>query len=182
MNFIDIAKNRQSCRNYDSTKSVEQEKIDAILQAARLAPSACNSQPYHITVCKGEKAKQLALAAQKTGLNKFARDANVMLVISEKSQGVTASRAAKLMDNDYRSIDIGIVSAYITAQATAQGLGTCIIGWFDENKAKQICGIKDKIRLIITLGYANRSDSLRNKSRKSLDELVTTIGEYDVQG
>lgn len=177
MNFTDIAKARQSCRNYDSTRPVEQEKIDAILEAARLSPSACNSQPYHITVCKGDKAKEIASSGQKMGGNKFAKDANVMLVISEKSRGTTASMAAKVMDNDFRSIDIGIVCAYITAEATAQGLGTCIIGWFDEDKTKEICGIKDKIRLIITLGYASENDKLRSKSRKSMDELVTTIGE-----
>ena len=74
MNFIEIAERRYSCRKYDPTLEVEQEKIDSIIKAARLAPSACNGQPYHITVCKGETAKRVAKATQGMGMNKFASD------------------------------------------------------------------------------------------------------------
>ena len=128
MNFFEIAENRQSCRNYNGEKQVEKEKLVKILEAARLAPSACNGQPYHITVCKGEAAKKVARATQSMGMNKFASDAPVQLVISEKPYVKSAALGAKLKKNDYRSIDIGIASAYITAEATAQGLGTCILG------------------------------------------------------
>ena len=62
MNFTEIAENRQSCRSYDPAKVVEEEKIQAILNAARLAPSACNGQPYHFTLCRGEAARQVAKA------------------------------------------------------------------------------------------------------------------------
>lgn len=177
MNFMEIAKNRQSCRSYDAAREVEQEKIDAILEAARLSPSACNGQPYHITVCKGEVAKRIAKTGQRMGMNKFASDANVMIILSEEPYVKTAAMASKVMDNDFRSIDIGIACAYITAEAAAQGLGTCIIGWFDEDKAKEICKIDGKVRLIITLGYPTADDKLRSKKRKSIDELVTTVGE-----
>ena len=74
MNFLEIAKTRQSCRIYDSTKQVEDEKIKAILESAVLSPSACNSQPYHFTVCKGEKAKEVAKATQSMGMNKFTEE------------------------------------------------------------------------------------------------------------
>ena len=84
MNFTEIANNRQSCRNYDAERAVEQEKLDAILESARLSPSACNGQPYQITVCKGETAKKVAKATQGMGMNKFASDAPGLLVISEK--------------------------------------------------------------------------------------------------
>ncbi len=177
MNFMEIARNRQSCRSYDAAKEVEQEKIDAILEAARLSPSACNGQPYHITVCKSEIAKKIAKTGQRMGMNRFASDANVMIILSEEPYVKTAGMAAKVMDNDFRSIDIGIACAYITAEAAAQGLGTCIIGWFDEDKAKEICNIKSKVRLIIALGYAKDDDKLRTKKRKSIDELVTNVGK-----
>ena len=62
MNFLEIARNRQSCRSYDENREVEQEKLDAILEALRLAPSACNGQPYHVTVCRGQVAKEVAAA------------------------------------------------------------------------------------------------------------------------
>jgi len=175
MNFIEIAKNRQSCRAYNPDRMVESEKLNAILEAARLSPSACNGQPYHITVCKGESAKKVAKATQGMGLNKFAPDAPILLVISEKPYVKTAAIGAKMKKNDYRSMDIGILSAYITAEATAQGLSTCILGWLDDEKIREICGVDGQVRLVITLGYAKDGDKLRTKKRKDMDELVSFI-------
>ena len=173
MNFTEIAQNRQSCRKYDSTKAVEQEKLDAILNAARLSPSACNGQPYHVTVCTGDTAAAVAKATQGMGMNKFVSDAPVQLVISEKPYCRTAAVGSKLKHNDYRSIDIGIVAAYITAEASAQGLGSCILGWLDSDKIKSICDLDGDIRLVICIGYASADDKLRTKKRKDLDELVS---------
>ena len=177
MNFTEIAKNRQSCRSYDKERKVEQEKIDAILASARIAPSACNGQPYSLTVCYGEKAREVASAVMGMGMNKFAADAPVMIVISEEAYVPTAALGAKVKKNDYRSIDIGIVAAYLTAEATAQGLGTCILGWLDDEKIREICGLEEKVRLVITLGYAKENDPLRQKKRKELSELVKTVGK-----
>ena len=175
MNFGEIALNRQSCRKYDKHKAVEEEKITAILEAARLSPSACNGQPYFITVCKNETAKKVAKATMSMGMNKFAADAPVVLVISEMPYFKTAAVGAKFKKNDYRSIDIGIVSAYITAEAAAQGLGSCILGWLDSDKIKEICEISGTVRLVITIGYADEADTLRTKKRKSFDELFKIL-------
>ena len=173
MNFTEIANNRQSCRAYDASRAVEEEKLAAILESARLSPSACNGQPYLMTVCRGEAAKAVAKATQGMGMNKFAADAPVMIVISEEEYVKTAALGAKLKNNDYRSIDIGIAAAYITAEATAQGLGTCILGWLDDQKIRQICDLSRPVRLVITVGYAKEGDKLREKKRKSLSELVS---------
>ena len=175
MNFREIAENRQSCRAYDPGRSVESDKLDAILEAARLAPSACNGQPYHITVCKGEAAKSVAKATQGMGMNKFATDAPVLLVISEMPYVASAALGARVKKNDYRSIDIGIVSAYITAEATAQGISSCILGWLDDADIREICSLEGAVRLVITLGYAKDDDKLRQKKRKDIDELVKTV-------
>ncbi len=174
MSFLELAQKRQSCRAYDSSKDVENEKLTSVLEAARIAPSACNSQPYHLTVCKGEKAKAVAKATMGVGINKFADEAPVLIVISEENYNKTAAFGAKLKKNDYRSIDIGIVTAYLTAEATALGLGTCILGWFDNSEIKKICALDDDVRLVITVGYP-ADDKIRDKKRKSLDELVTFI-------
>ncbi len=174
MNFTEIAKARQSCRSYDPEKPVEQEKLDKILESARISPSACNGQPYHITVCKNEAAKKVAKEVQGVGINKFAKDARVMLVISEMPYVKSAALGAKIKGNDYRSIDIGILAAYITAEATAQGLGSCILGWLDDKKIREICGIDGAVRLVITLGYP-KDDKLREKKRKDTDSLVKVI-------
>ncbi len=175
MNFTEIAKNRYSCRSYDTTRKVEDEKIKAILESAILSPSACNSQPYHFTVCKGEKAKEVAKATQSMGMNKFASDAPVMIVVSEGNYNKTASIGAKMKGNDYRSIDIGIATAYLTAEASAQGLGTCILGWFDDKKIRKICGLDSAVRLVVSLGYAKEGSVVPTKKRKAYDELVSEV-------
>ena len=175
MNFTEIAENRQSCRSYDAERGIEQEKIDRILASARLAPSACNGQPYHITVCRGEAAKKVAEATQGMGMNKFAADAPVLFVISEMPYVPTAALGARVKKNDYRSIDIGIVAAYLTAEAAAQGLGTCILGWLDDGEIRNICGLDGAVRLVIALGYPKAGDKLRVKKRKDLDELVMVV-------
>ena len=175
MNFTEIAKARQSCRSYDPARGVEAEALEAILATARLAPSACNGQPYHITVCKGEAAKAAAKATQGMGMNKFASDAPVLLVISERPYVASAALGAKVKKNDYRSIDIGILAAYITAEATARGLSTCILGWLDDKKLRELCHLDAPVRLVITLGYAKEGDPLREKKRKALSALVDVI-------
>lgn len=173
MNFSEIINKRQSCRSYDPNREVEQEKLDAILEAARLAPSACNGQPYHITVCRGEAAKKVAKATTGIGINGFSEDAPVLIVISEEKYVATAALGAKKKNNDYRSIDIGIVAAYITASACEEGLSTCILGWLDDEKIREICDLTRPVRLVITVGYAKETDKLRQKKRKSISELVS---------
>lgn len=172
MDFSEIAITRQSCRSYDAERPVEEEKLFALLETARLSPSACNGQPYHVTVCTGKSASAVAKAVGGMGMNKFAVDAPVLLVISEMPYVPTAALGAKVKKNDYRSIDIGILSAYITAAATEMGLSTCIIGWLDDAEIRKICALDGTVRLVITLGYAKKEDALRPKKRKELDSLV----------
>ena len=172
MDFSELMYKRQSCRGYDENREVEQEKLDAVLEAARLAPSACNGQPYHFTVCRGTKAKEVAKATQGMGMNKFASQAPVLIVVSEEGYTKSAALGAKLKNNDFRSIDIGIAVAYLTAAATEQGLSTCILGWLDDDKLRAACGLKQTVRLVITLGYA-ADETIRPKKRKDMDDLVS---------
>ena len=175
MDFMEIANARQSCRSYDETRAVEPEKLQAVLEAARMAPSACNGQPYHFTVCRGQAAKDVALACRGLGMNKFAVQAPIAIVVSEKPYVKSAAMGARVKGNDYRSIDIGIAVAYLTAEAAAQGLATCILGWLDDKKIREVCGLDAPVRLVVTLGYAKEGDILRKKVRKDLDELASFI-------
>ena len=176
MDFLKLAKTRQSCRGYIEDKAVEPEKLEAILEAARLAPSACNGQPYQLTVCTGESAKAVAAATQGMGMNKFASQAPVLIVVSEKPYVKSAALGAKVKGNDYRSIDIGITTAYLTAEASSQGLGSCIMGWFDDQKIRQLCSLDGAVRLVIALGYPKEGDPMRKKIRKEMNELVSFHG------
>ena len=99
----------------------------------------------------------------------------MLIVVSEKPYVKSAALGAKVKGNDYRSIDIGIAAAYLTAEATTQGLASCILGWLDDGKIRDICGLDQPVRLVITLGYAKEGDSLRPKKRKALSELVTEL-------
>ena len=175
MNFTEIAEARQSCRSYDPERDVEEEKLCAILRTARLSPSACNGQPYRITVCRGDAARRVAKATQGMGMNKFATDAPLMLVLSEEPYVASAALGARVKKNDYRSIDIGILAAHITLEATAQGLGTCILGWFDGEEIGKICGLSGDVRLVVTLGYPKAEERLREKKRKDMADLVKNV-------
>lgn len=175
MKFTDLCLLRESCRSYDAEKMIPEDVLSQILECARLSPSACNGQPYHITVCRGEKAKEASQCVMGMGMNKFAADAQILLVISEKSYVPSAALGAKVKKNDYRSIDIGILAAYLTAEATAQGLSTCILGWLDDGALRAVCNLEHPVRLVITLGYAAKDDPMRDKKRKTIDELVTYL-------
>lgn len=173
MDFLEIANIRESCRQYDATRDIENEKLEKILNAAQLAPSACNGQPYHFTVCKGDTAKKVAAACVGMGINKFAADAPVLIVISEMPYVKTAALGAKLKGNDYRSIDIGITAAYLTAEASTQGIGSCILGWLDDKKIREICDTQYPVRLVVTLGYPKENKPPRPKKREPLEKLVS---------
>ena len=173
MDFLEIANIRESCRQYDADRDIENEKLEKILNAAQLAPSACNGQPYHFTVCKGDTAKKVAAACVGMGINKFAADAPVLIVISEMPYVKTAALGAKLKGNDYRSIDIGITAAYLTAEASTQGIGSCILGWLDDKKIRDICDTQYPVRLVITLGYPKENKPPRPKKREPLEKLVS---------
>lgn len=172
MNFAEIAAARQSCRSYDETRPVEEEKLQAVLESARLAPSACNGQPYTLTVCRDQTARDVANATMGMGMNKFAAQAPVLIVFSDAPYVKSAALGSKLKGIDYRSIDMGIAAAYLTAEATAQGLGTCILGWLDDAKIRKLIDLDAPVRMVITLGYAKADDKLRPKKRKDMAELV----------
>lgn len=175
MNFFDLAKMRQSCRAYNKEKPVESEKLSMILEAFRLSPSACNAQPYHLTVVTGDKKEAAAKACTGMGMNRFAFDAPVLLVLSEESYNKTAAIGAKVKGNDYRSLDIGIACATITYAAAEVGLSTCILGWFDDDKLRTLLNLDKPVRLAITLGYAADGDKIREKKRKDMDALVSFV-------
>lgn len=172
MDFMEIARMRQSCRHYDEGRMVEEEKLNAILECVRLAPSACNGQPYTLTVCRGQAAREVADATAGMGMNQFAVQAPVLIVFSEAPYVASAALGARIKGIDYRSIDLGIAAAYLTAEATAQGLSTCMLGWLDDAKIRRIIQLDMPVRLVVTLGYAAADDPLRPKKRKPMETLV----------
>ncbi len=172
MDYSTLIKTRQSCRNFESEKDVSKDDVCKILENAMLAPSACNSQPWKFTVAMSEKAKTLAPLTQSMGMNKFASDVPVFIIVSEGAYNKTALVGSKIKDQDYRSVDIGLAVSQMCLSATEMGLSTCILGWFDEKQIQKLINTKSRIRLVIALGYAKQEDKLRNKVRKNFDEVV----------
>ena len=173
--FETLAAQRQSCRAYDATRPVEPQKLAVCLEAARLAPSACNSQPYHFFVAEGSKAKAVSDYLISDNMNGFTAECPLFVVITEAPYTPRAEALNSMKSQDYRLIDIGIAAAQFTLQATDLGLGSCILGWFDEEKLQQLLGTAARVRLVLALGYPKAGDKLRDKKRKTAQELITTL-------
>ena len=175
MQFSELILLRQSVRRYDS-KPVEPEKINQCLEAARLAPSASNSQPWKYIVVSEEPLRTEVAKATFTDIqliNKYTMQAPVMVVIViEKARWFTRL-AMQVKNKEWPLIDIGITATHFCLRATELGIGTCMIGWFDEKKMKKLLGIsKDKtIGLAISMGYPVPGYKIRTKIRKSMDEI-----------
>jgi nitroreductase len=172
--FIELAQRRQSDRKY-SSHPVEKEKIERITEAGRLAPSACNAQPWKfIVVDEPSLLAQLAEAssAKLLGMNSFVGQAPLQIVIVRESPNFSSKAGSLVKQKDYSLMDIGIAAAHICLQAEADGLGSCILGWFDEPAVRKILGIpkSKRVELIITIGYS--LSEKRQKRRKPPEETV----------
>ncbi|MFH0894668.1 MAG: nitroreductase family protein [Bacteroidota bacterium] len=176
MNFLELAKSRQSCRAYDSVRKVEKEKIDLCLEAARLSPSACNSQPWTFVVVDKEPLReQVAKLTYNTVLsfNKFAVQAPVMVAIIAEKPNTLSQIGGRVKDKDFYLMDIGIAAEHFCLQAAELGLGTCMLGWFSEKELQKMLSLprNKRVALLITLGYPAADDKLREKKRKSKNEM-----------
>lgn len=173
-NFLQLVSSRQSDRVYDKERAVEPEKLERILEAARLAPSACNAQPWKfVVVTDKELAKEVGKATAGLGMNKFAKDAPVHILIIEESANITSMLGAKIKNKHFPLIDLGIAAAHITLAAESEGLGSCILGWFDEKLIKKLVNIPSGKRLLmdIVIGYPLKEK--RKKIRKPAEKVIS---------
>jgi len=176
LNFLDLVKQRQSVRRY-SPRKVEKEKLERCLEAARLAPSASNSQPWTFIVVDDPVLKEKVACQTYDNLmsfNKFVSNAPVIVVFVIEKPKIITRIGSKIKSLDYPLIDIGISSEHFCLQATDEGLGTCMIGWFNEKPIKTLLNISQnkKIGLVVTVGYPIENYKQREKIRKSFDEVV----------
>ncbi|MBY0756852.1 nitroreductase family protein [Clostridium sardiniense] len=180
MDFFNLINKRESVRGY-LEKQVEREKIIKIIEAARLAPSACNAQPWKFVVVDDKEiTKEVAnnLYEPMIGLNKFALTAPVFIVVVGEKRNLTSKMGELIKKKDYTSIDIGIASEHICLAATELGLGTCMMGWFKEKAIKKLLNINTnkEIHLVISLGYYDDREP-RKKVRKAIDDILS-FNEY----
>lgn len=172
MEFSELIKIRQSDRKYE-TRPVDKELVMKCIEAARLAPSACNSQPWKFVVVDDPVLlKEMADAAQGMGMNKFSHEAPVIVAVVLEKMNLSASIGSVIKDKEYSLLDVGIAVEHFCLQAADLGLGTCIMGWFNEKKVRKMLNIgRKRVPLLLTLGYP--ASETRNKIRKPVEEMCS---------
>jgi len=171
MSFLDLVRRRQSVRQYLS-RPVERDKVERCLEAARLAPSASNAQPWRFVV-----ADDPALVRElgRAGYNRFTREVPAFAAVIREPGKAVSRLGGWLAGRDYRLIDLGMAAEHFCLQAVEEGLGTCMLGWFDERGVRRVLDIPapTRVGLIITVGYEalSEGDEPPRRPRKSLDEV-----------
>jgi nitroreductase len=165
---------RKSSRRY-SSKLVDRELIERCLEAARMAPSACNSQPWQFVVVDQEETRKALAEKAFSGIysmNRFAASAPVLIVVVRQKSRYAARLGGQFRGVQYNLIDLGIACEHLVLQAAEDGVDTCWLGWFNEKAVKKCLGLPrlTNIDLIISMGYGD-GDSPREKHRKPMDEI-----------
>ena len=176
MNFLELASRRQSVRQYEPGKRIPREQLDRCLEAARMAPSACNSQPWSFVVADDPaQVRSLAEGAcchAPYGMNRFARDASAIVAVVTEKMNLAARLGAQFRGVQYSLVDVGIACEHLVLQAEEEGIGSCWLGWFNERAVKSLLDLPrgKKVDLLICLGYA-ADPVLRPKIRRPLDDI-----------
>ncbi len=173
--FKQLVSKRESVRHY-TERAIDRSLIDCCLDAARLAPSACNSQPWYFLAIDDQKLIR-QISAESTsgiyGMNKFIAEAPALIVVITEKSIYKAKLGGMIRNTSYNLIDIGIACDHLTLQAEELGIGSCWIGWFNEKRLKRVLELpkQSKIDLIISLGYKSEDAPDRTKKRKTLDDI-----------
>ena len=184
MDFSELVKTRQSVRNFDG-KPIDRDVLDKCVEAARLAPSACNAQPWKFIVADNpELVKKVAACTYgpMARFNKFTDDAAAFAVIVMEP-GTFASIAGAVYSNlDYAYMDMGMAVEHFCLQAAELSLGTCILGWYKPKEIKTLLGIpkKKKVGLLIAIGY-EKEPRIRTKIRKATEEMSSYNKYYQLK-
>lgn len=177
MTISDLIRHRRSVRDF-LDKPVERDKIMMCLEAARLAPSACNSQPWKFIVVDDQQVKQKLCDAAFSGvyaINAFAKKAPVIVVIVSERGKFLARIGGEFRGTQYYQIDIGIAGEHLALQAEDMGLGTCWMGWFNERTVKEVLNVPQdrKIDILIAMGYYDRKKTVMEHNREPLDKITS---------
>lgn len=176
MSFKELVNLRESTRAY-MDKKVEREQLEICIEAARMAPSACNSQPWKFILIDDEKSVEdvaKMVYDPVIRMNKFALEAPAFIVVVLEKPNITSKIGGIIKGKDYSVTDIGIATEHICLAAAEQGLGTCIIGWFKEREIKEYLKIPKgkEVPLVITIGYPKNKE-VRKKVRKDLKDIMS---------
>ena len=177
MEFESLQAARESCRAYTS-EPVPREVLTHLVDVARLSPSGCNAQPWHfIVVDEPEALARLAPAFDDDGLNGCTWGSNVpaFIIICEEKAQLMPGAAERYDSQKFAQMDIGMAAMGLCYEATALGLGTCIIGTVNQRKIHEAFGIPPErpVRLIIAVGHPAKDGPPRRKVRKRLEKIIS---------
>jgi len=176
MNLLELIRSRQSDRAFDVSRPIELEKLERILEAGRLAPSACNAQPWKFIVVNDPELKDKVADCTSNrvlGMNHFTKQAPVHILVVEERANFTSTIGSLVKKKEFPQIDVGIAAAHICLAAKAEGIGSCIIGWFDEKKLRPLLGIPSSKRILLDILIGYSTQPLRDKQRKSAEEVIS---------
>ena len=180
MDFLEMMRNRRSCRAYDPAKTVSREELLKIVEAGRLTPSGCNSQPWKFIVVDSPEAKEklcdaVVLKNGSTGAP-WRHDVSAFIILVEQKANVMPMVAEYYNDTQrFAPGDIGAACMNMCHEAYCLGLDTCIIGMNDQDKMEKYFGIPHgcTARMVLAIGHAANPDAPLNKVRKSLEEVCS---------
>jgi nitroreductase len=177
---MDIVASRISCRAY-KPDPVKETDILHVLEAARLAPSACNKQPWRFAVVREDEPRRLIVEKGfLPGIRmSWALDAPVLIVIGMEASFVTHRLGASVSGVRYPWIDLGIAGEHLVLAATARGLGTCWIGWIRPRVVRRVVGWPRSIKpaIVVTLGHPKDGtpSALPASRRRPMNDLVKWV-------
>lgn len=177
MDFAELIRVRQSVRSY-SSRPVEPEKLGLLIEAVRLAPSACNSQPWKV-ILVDDPALRDAVARETVSaaipMNRWVNQAPVIAVLAVEKPKAIAQVGGWLREREYPLYDVGIAAEHLCLQAADVGLGTCMIGWFNERAIRKLLSIPrgTRVGLLVTVGYPADDYPIRPKTRKGAEQICS---------
>lgn len=172
--YFEMLQRRQSCRSY-ADRPIEREKLDRCIEAARLAPSACNSQPWrYLVVTNQEWIAKLLPCIQALGMNKFANGCHAFIIVVEQPAKLSERPTRLLGSQHFAQFDTGLSVSQLCYEALEQGLSTCVLGGLIESDVKALFELSadERVRVVVAIGYAE-NDTPREKKRKPVEEIVT---------
>ena len=173
MTFLELCQKRQSDRAYDPSRPVPRAALERCVEAARLAPSACNSQPWEFIVVTDPevRGKLAATFAGPYKMNAFAKDAGALVAVVRRKPRLAAFIGGLWRGTYFPWIDLGIAGEHFVLQAAEEGLGSCWLGWFNERAVKRLLGVGwgRKVEYLISVGWP--AAETREKKRQPLCEM-----------
>lgn len=179
--LFDLIEKRFSCRKFVEGKVIDRQLLIKCIEAARLAPSASNSQPWKYIIVDERTIKDSIIDNLSIGnvkVNQFARTSSALIIAVEESKNVELAVGQVLLGRSFAQFDIGCSVMQLALQATELGLATCILGMFNEKNIKKILKIPNNKKIIVVIAIGFPSEEPPEKKRKELSRILS-FNNYD---